>query len=100
MILVTRHRGAIDWLQKRGFVGEIVSHINADEIKGGETVVGVLPITLVKQLLDKGCIVYILQLPDVPRELRGVELTSGMMDRFGAKLFKITNLEWEEVEVR
>jgi len=97
MKIVTRHKGAIQWLKRRGFRGGILSHLDPDKIQDGETIVGVLPITLVKQLLDKQCTVYILQLPNVPQKLRGQELTPEMMDRFGAKLFKVVQLEWEEV---
>jgi len=98
MNIVTRHKGAIQWLKQRGFKGDILSHLDPAKIQDGEVIVGVLPITLVKRLLDKQCTVYVLQLPNVPRKLRGQELTPEMMDRFGAKIFKVAHLEWEEVK--
>jgi len=96
--IVSRHSGAIKWLRLKGFQGKVITHLNPATIKAGDVVVGVLPITLVKKLIDKGITVYSLQLPDVPKELRGQELTPEMMDEFGAKVYKITSLEWEEVK--
>jgi len=95
--IVSRHAGAIKWLQQRGFEGEVIAHLDPKILGEGDTVVGVLPITLVKELIDKGVQVYSLQLPDVPKELRGQELTPELMDKYGAKVFRILALEWEEV---
>jgi CRISPR-associated protein Csx16 len=96
-VIVTRHAGALEWLKAKGFEGTVVDHISAGDVQSGETIVGVLPITLVKQLLDKKCEVIVLQLPDVPKEMRGKELTADDMDRYGARLFRIKVLEWEEL---
>jgi len=98
--IVTRHHGAVQWLLSRGFEGEVVTHLALDMVEAGDEVVGVLPITLVKALLDKGVVVYSLQLPSVPRELRGTELTPEAMDKYGARVYKILTLEWEEVTCR
>jgi len=95
--IVSRHEGALPWLQQRGFEGEVIAHLDPKILGEGDTVVGVLPITLVKELIDKGVQVYSLQLPDVPKELRGQELTPELMDKYGAKVFRILTLEWEEV---
>jgi len=95
--IVSRHKGAVEWLQRKGFQGEVIQHLNPSQLKSGDTVVGVLPITLIKQLIDMTVAVYSLQLPAVPRELRGQELTPEMMEQYGAKVFKILKLEWEEV---
>jgi len=95
--IVSRHMGAIEWLQSKGFRGKAIAHLNPTQLRAGDTVVGVLPITLVKQLLNMGVRVYSLQLPNVPRELRGQELTPEMMDQYGAKVYRILSLEWEEV---
>jgi len=96
--IVSRHAGAIKWLQQKGFEGEVLAHLNPKILDRGDTVIGVLPITLVKQLINKGVRVYSLQLPNVPRELRGEELSPQLMDKYGAKVYKILALEWEEVQ--
>jgi len=95
--IVSRHPGAVAWLKSRGFEGEVLSHLDPKILRKGDRVVGVLPITLVHQLIHRGVEVFSLQLPDVPRELRGQELTPELMDRFGAKVYKILALEWEEI---
>jgi len=95
--IVSRHSGAVAWLQRRGFAGPIISHLDPKILRKGDRVVGVLPITLVHQLLHKGVEVFSLQLPDVPKELRGQELTPELMDKYGARVYKILALEWEEV---
>jgi len=100
-IIVTRHKGAIEWLrEKYSWLvkgAKIVSHIDPDKIPSETNVIGVLPITIVKKLLDKGCTATIIQLPDVPEELRGRELTPEEMEKYGAKLFYIEKLEWREL---
>jgi len=95
--IVSRHQGAIQWILSKGFIGKILTHIDLDQVNTGDIVIGVLPIVLVKALIDKGATVYSLQLPLVPKELRGQELSVETMNRYGAKLFKITSLEWEEI---
>jgi len=95
--IVSRHVGAVKWLQQRGFEGEVISHLDPKILSQGDTVIGVLPIALAKQLIDKGVRVYSLQLPNVPRELRGEELSPQLMNQYGAKVYKILALEWEEV---
>jgi len=95
--IVSRHPGAVAWLKSRGFAGQVIAHLDPKILNRGDRVVGVLPITLVKQLIDKGVQVYSLQLPNLPRELRGEELTPELMDKYEAKVFRILALEWEEV---
>jgi len=100
-IIVTRHRGAVEWLRKKyGSLvqgAKAVTHINPDDVPRLTAVFGVLPITLAKQLLDRDCAVFLIQMPNVPRELRGQELTAEMMEKYGAKLYRISNIEWEEI---
>jgi len=100
-IIVTRHKGAVRWLrEKYSWLikgAKVVTHINPDTIPSKTNVIGILPITIVKRLLDKGCTVTIIQLPNIPEEFRGKELTPEEMERYGARLFYIEELEWREL---
>jgi len=101
-IIVTRHEGAVRWLRQRFSAlvegARVVSHISPEDVPPFSSVIGVLPITVAKQLLDRDVSVFLIQLPNVPKELRGEELTPKMMDRYGAKLYLIRSIEWEEVK--
>jgi len=90
--IVSRHKGAIEWLKNKGFSGVVVDHISADMVKAGDMVIGVLPLLLVHELVNMGVNVIILQLPEVPREQRGKELTVEDMNRYNAKVFKVNSL--------
>jgi len=94
--IVSRHQGAIEWLKQKGFDGTVVDHIDSSMVNAGDTVIGVLPLLLVHELVNMGVNVIILQLPEVPREQRGKELTVEDMNRYGARVFKVNSLVLEE----
>jgi len=96
-LVVTRHQGAVAWLQEKGFRGEVVSHLSPEMVDEGDTVVGVLPIHLVWDLKRREARVIILVLPQVPPEKRGQELGPEQMEEFGAKLLEVRELELQEV---
>ena len=101
-IIVSRHSEAINWLQKKGIRGWTIEHINdsiIEEIKEDYKVYGVLPIPIIKQILDKGAEVYLINLPAVAVGQRGKELTVEEMDKAGAKIIKISKLELKEVKL-
>ncbi len=95
--IVTRHSGAIRWLQSRGIKGEIIEHLDPDEIKSGDEVYGILPVHLIHQLLEKGARVYLLVLPALAFSQRGQELSPDEMEEAGAKIVEVKSLELEEV---
>jgi len=95
--IVSRHRGAVEWLKNKGFDGAVVDHISPSMVNAGDTVIGVLPILLVHELINMGVNVIILQLPAVPREQRGKELTVEDMNRYGAKVYKVTSLSLKQL---
>jgi len=90
--IVSRHKGAIQWLKNKGFDGVVVDQIDSSMVKAGDMVIGVLPLLLVHELVNMGVNVIILQLPEVPREQRGKELTVEDMNRYNAKVFKVNSL--------
>lgn len=88
-LVVTRHKGAIEWLKCKGHIREgdtILEEFKPEMVSEGDTVIGVLPLALAVQALERGARVYLLQLPQVPRELRGKELSVEEMDEYGTAL--------------
>ena len=52
--IVTRHEGAIEWLRSKGYDGSVLPHLEHEQIAGENTYIGVLPIPMVKAILDAG----------------------------------------------
>ncbi|MBK9496385.1 MAG: CRISPR-associated protein Csx16 [Xanthomonadales bacterium] len=84
--LVTRHPGALAWLQSQGF-REVrhVPHLDPKLVKPDDAVVGTLPLHLAAEVCGKGARFLGLSI-DVPAELRGRELTSDELVQLGARL--------------
>jgi len=96
-LLATRHKGAIEWIKRKGFNGEVVSHISAEMIGEGDTVIGNIPVHMIEEIKQKGARVFIIVMPQVPKEMRGQELTAEQMEQFGAKLLEVKSIELREV---
>jgi CRISPR-associated protein Csx16 len=87
--LITRHAGALEWLQQH--VSQPYIHWphlhSASLLKTGDTVVGTLPIPIIADLNLRG--VYYLHLQvELPEHLRGCELTSDELTALGAQLIE------------
>lgn len=80
-VIVTRHRGAIEWLKHHGIRGEVRDHISADEIAALPPcfIVGVLPLPLAVAAVQAGHRYISLQL-DLSRAQRGQELSVAEME--------------------
>ena len=81
-IIVTRHAGTVEWLRARGVVGEVISHVNDPAQVAGKIVFGVLPLHLAAQAHA----VVTIDMPSLPADKRGVDLTPAEMDSFGARM--------------
>jgi putative CRISPR-associated protein (TIGR02620 family) len=46
---VTRHAGAAEWMQGRSPDAKIVAHIDPDDIRRGDIVMGTLPVNLARR---------------------------------------------------
>lgn len=87
---VSRHPGAWEWFlrygkQERWKNVERVSHIEADKVKRGDVVIGILPIHLAAEVCNNGAQYWHLSI-SVPEHLRGKELTCDNMTLLSAKL--------------
>lgn len=87
-IIVTRHAGTVEWLKSHGVDGEVISHVSDPVQIVGKIVFGVLPLHLAAQAHA----VVSIDMPDLPADKRGVDLTPAEMDSFGARMttYKVT----------
>ena len=86
VILVARHQGAIEWMAQQGLkVDKHELHFDAQHIKPGDQVVGILPIHLIAKVCQQGGRYWHLQV-EVPFELRGKELSMDDLNSLNAKL--------------
>jgi len=80
-LIVTRHAGAVEWLRRRGIVGEVAAQVSAEQVRG-RIVVGILPLHLAAEAQE----VLSLDMPCLTSEQRGKDLTPEEMDAAGATL--------------
>lgn len=86
---VSRHPGAIEWAQRRGFaVDYFVRHLDASSIASGDVVIGTLPANLAAAVSTRGA-VYLHLSVGLPEEARDKELSAQDLDRFGAKVERL-----------
>ena len=85
VLFVTRHKGAVEWARRQGIEAETVAHLDPEEIRPGDTVIGTLPVHLVAEICQRGARYLHLTL-DLPREARGRELSADDLEAFGARL--------------
>ena len=79
MLVVTRHRGLVEWLRRREMIPAdaiVVEHATPDDVRNRH-VVGVLPLRLA------ALAAAVTEVPmDIPAEMRGRELTADEVERF------------------
>jgi len=88
IVIVTRHSGQIKWLSQQGIEGVVIAHATEDDIKGKD-VIGNLPL----HLASLANTVTSVDLPNLPPNLRGQDLTPQQMNEAGAILKKYKVLE-------
>lgn len=96
-VIITRHKGAVEWIKSRGFDGIVVEHLLEEGIEEGVTYIGVLPIQMVEKILKAGSQFVLLSLPAVAFSERGQELTPQEMSNAGATLSKISSIVMENI---
>ena len=80
-IIVTRHSGLVEWLNRQGITGEVKTSVTVDDIKG-KHVVGALPAHIAQYAAYVTSVDY-----TCPFEQRGKDLTADQLELYGAKLF-------------
>ena len=98
-IVISRHIGLVQWLVLHGHVSPdvtVVAHATPDLMRGRK-VIGVIPMHLACHAKE----VWSVDLPNLPLELRGKELTPEQMDQCGANLvgYKVMTIEtWNDIK--
>jgi CRISPR-associated protein Csx16 len=83
---VSRHPGACEWVQRQGVaIDAFVPHLEIEKLQPGDLVIGTLPVNLIAAVQDRGC-GYLNLSMELPRELRGRELTADQLNACGARL--------------
>ncbi len=80
-VIVSRHTGAVEWLRRQGITGEVIAHASADNVRG-KHVIGALPL----HLASLAAKITTIDMPALPVEWRGRDLTPEEMDIAGATL--------------
>lgn len=95
MIVVTRHKALLELLRERGLIDDtafVVEHATADDVRGRH-VIGILPLHLAAIASTVTTIPM-----DVPRELRGQELTLDQTREFAGEAVTYVVRERQELE--
>lgn len=80
-VIVTRHQGLVNWLAQRGIVGDVIAHATPDDVRDKD-VIGNLPLHLASVARS----VTVVDMPNLPADWRGKDLTPDQMDQAGATL--------------
>lgn len=85
--LVTRHPGAVEWMQYAGHTyDQHLTHLESLVIlQAGDTVIGSLPINIVYDINSLG-VNYVHLSLYIPETLRGKELSAEQLSQLDAKL--------------
>lgn len=89
-LIVTRHAGLVEWLERQGITGEVKASVTVDDIRG-KHVVGALPAHIAQWAAYVTSVDYF-----CPLEKRGTELTADDLEKYGAKLFdyRVSPVAW------
>lgn len=81
IVIVSRHQGLVDWLRRKGIVGKVIAHATPDDVRGKD-VIGNLPLHLAAMAKS----VTVVDMPALPADWRGQDLSPEQMDEAGATL--------------
>jgi putative CRISPR-associated protein (TIGR02620 family) len=81
-VIVSRHAGLVEYLEKKGIVGRVIPHATAADVKG-KIVVGNLPLHLAALAAKVGSVDM-----NVPAEMRGQELSASQVSQYA------TGISW------
>lgn len=83
---VSRHPGAIAWAQGQGLtIDRWVEHLNPEEVKAGDSVIGTLPVNLAAGVCKRSARYLHLSL-NVSARWRGQELSSDDLQNLGVRI--------------
>lgn len=92
-VVVSRHPGAVEWLEKQGVVAEAtfthLSEADVTSFRVGDTVVGILPIEIAVRLCEQGVRCEVIFLTSEETQ-RGTELDCHQLEAAGARLVRVS----------
>ena len=97
IVVVTRHLGAVDWLIRHEIIPNdatevsVIEHATPADVTG-QVVYGVLPLHLAALAKE----VHSIDIPNLPADKRGKELTADDMDTLGASIVSYKVLPMED----
>lgn len=94
---ISRHPGAIDWIQQQGVhIDYFVPHLSVEQVQAGDCVIGTLPLQLAALLYQRG-IRYLHLTLTVPAQWRGQELSAAQLQACQATVqeFIVKSVEGE-----
>lgn len=98
--LVTRHPEAVEWAKRQKIlVDRWVEHLDVEQVRSGDVVIGTLPIHLAASVCERGARFINLSL-DVPQHARGRELSADDMEYFQAKLEEYRIVKGKEGDIK
>ena len=100
LCVITRHAATARILAQifTGYEIEVRAHLKPDDIPNlPQIVAGVLPIPMIKQIIDSGREFYLFTVA-VPAELRGKDLTENELEKLHWTLHKIEKVEIKEIK--
>ena len=86
-LIVTRHKGMVQWLKNMGVEGRVIEHATEEDVRDN-VVYGNLPFGLA----SAAAFVTVVEMPDLKSEHRGKDLSPEEMNAAGARLrsYKVT----------
>ena len=97
--LISRHKGTIEYFKERIPDIEVIEHLDdINAIEDNSTIYGNLPINLIEKLVNEKNCRFILVTLNVPKELRGQELTKEQLEKY-MELYEFVCLRLRKVEI-
>ncbi|WP_346744934.1 CRISPR-associated protein Csx16 [uncultured Turicimonas sp.] len=85
-IFVSRHPGAIEWIKEQALhIDKFVDHLDVESVNKGDTVIGVLPVSVAYLVCKKGAAFISLEIQQT-RETRGQELSKDLLTKLNCRL--------------
>jgi len=98
IVVVSRHKGTIDYLKSKLGDVQVIEHLTSvEQIPKNSVVIGNLPINMIEEVIKRGN-EFILVTLDIPKELRGKDLDVNEVKKY-VKFYKVKKLELEEVVI-
>ena len=91
-IIVTTHKGLVEWLARQGITGEVADRVTGQQVKGAR-VIGTVPLHLAAEAVE----IATVKLSNAPKGLKQerIDLSADELEAAGARLvrYRVTALD-------